>query len=186
MEVAVGHLVEGVAGGDLALLDGYLGGRLDPPVDGQLDVVARHRRGGAEGAQHVPPGVDLDLLHSGGPSQVALVLGLYAAEADLITGLVAVVLELGQLGAGDLADVADDVGRRLAHVAVGTDRDGRGLAAGEEGLVLLDVEDLLGGDVGGHRDGGVGAVLQVVDGGVELLDRAAEEWRQAGHHLGVL
>ena len=103
-------LVDVLLGRGQALGQRLLGQLLDVEVDGQLHVVALHRRLRAEDAEHPALRVDLELGDPGLAAQGVLVGRLDAGLADLVARLVALLLAGGQFLVVDLADVADDVG----------------------------------------------------------------------------
>ena len=130
-------------------------------------------------AEHVAPGVHLELGQPRGAAQVALVALLDAGLADRVTQPVAAPLPLLQLRVGDLTHVPEDVGGQRV-VRVGPLGQGKGVDAGEVRPVLLDVDERVLAHPEGDRHRLVRRVLRVVDTPVQLLRAHAEEGGQAG------
>ncbi len=177
-------LVPHAPGLDYPVVEGLHRRLLVREGDGKHEVVPGHGRGDHVAVEHVALGVDLHLLHSRTAPEVVLEALFHTGLADhrnapvaVDAGAALVVLVLGVLGCGDLADIPDDIGRRLA---VGVVAHGLGLDhhAGQEGLVLVDGEDGGGTHALGHGHGLVGAVLDAVDGCLHLGHGLAQQRRE--------
>ncbi len=115
-------------------------------------------------------GVDLHLFHSRTAPEVVLEALFHPGLADhrarpvaVDAGTALVVLVPCVLGPGDLADVTEDIGRRIA-VGVIAHRLGLDHHAGQERLVLVYGEHGGGADALGNGHRLVRAVLDTVDG----------------------
>ncbi len=159
---------------------------LQLPVDRQPQIRSWHWWSRLEDGQHLPAGIDLDPVGSGRTTEHRLVAGLHPGQTDLVVRQIALGLQLLVLSLVDLADITEDVGRGGSHGAVGANGFGGGQYSGEKTRIFLDVEDLLRLGVGENGNRRIRAVLQVVDGGVELLDSHAQQRRQAIDHGRVL
>ena len=147
----------------------------------QPHVVALHRAAAAPRTPSTRPlGVDLQLGDAGLAAEGVLVGRLDAGLADLVARLVALLLALRQLLVGDLADVADDVGRHVPERPrhVGPLGLGGGVDARILVLMLLDVDDLAAVDVLGDRDRTIRAVARVGDVALEAGLGDAEQGGQ--------
>jgi hypothetical protein len=148
-----------------ALLDELLGVQ----VDRQHDVVAGRGRDPAEVlVEDLPLRVHLELASPRAAVEIVFVRRLHARFADDLARAVPLERRVVQLGLGDLAHVAEDVGREVAvrvlaqgSQLVGDPREHLG--------VLLDVEDLLLRHVLGHRDRLVWQVADAVQAIEDVL-----------------
>ena len=132
---------------------------LEAEIEGEGEVFAGGALDAAEFAHHPAGGADLDLLGAGVAAEVALELGLDAGLADLeardLQDRVG-VLDLGEVGLGDRADVADDVrgGRAIGVEAAEADL---GDHAGQERGVGGDADHVVPAQVLGDDDRDEGA-----------------------------
>jgi hypothetical protein len=151
--------------GERALADG-----LQLGVEREAQRVPGDRVDDAELPLGAAERVDLDPRRAGASAQVAVVLVLDPILADDVAGLEAAIARLLQLLLGDLAGVAEQVGRQ-GPLRVAADEDPRNLDPWKLGLVLLQVVDELVRDVPLQRHGRVAIEGQL------LLHRLADPFQ---------
>jgi hypothetical protein len=190
VEPGLGHEGEHAAGGRVdrhqraaPVAEGAIDHFLQPGVDLEHEVAARHRRRRGERAHRPPAGVDLDLREPGGAVQVLLVARLEAGLADvvraLVVGLRAVGLEALDVALADAADVAHDVGKELA-LRVLAEQPRIDLHTREAVAVRGEARDLLVGEP--RADGEAADALRLL----EELAEPPPVARRDVHHRGEL
>ncbi len=152
-------------------LHGPLSGHLDIQVDCEFEIFAWDSEGLAEVAEFFAVAVYDDVATAVGAAEESVVAGLNARAADDVAGRVeGVSVIVGEHLLGDLADVADEVGRK-AVAGVEAALLVEGLEFGEFVAMGGDEGLLVRGDVLLEGDWLVlGRDLKVAEGGLDLVD----------------
>lgn len=93
-----------------AVLEGLLGGALERQIDGQADVLARHRLAAADDLDRQARHIHDARLQAAFAGEVALKVRLHTGVADTLKGgIVALLAQFLRLLSANRAQIADDL-----------------------------------------------------------------------------